>query len=150
MGSTSSWSFWISLKAERALGFLGFCLTSSLLRKSFLGHLVVTVGGLGVAVALLAKSRGGCTVSTTVSVCKVGVSNASTAGKVSSTGVMGGCACRSCTRSQTSHIVWGGELACSTFSRSTALLTSGDSTPVKVGVRLVQSASPLGSWSCFL
>ena len=95
--------------------------------------------------ALLAKSRGGHTVSATVSVCKVGVSDVSVAGKVSSTGVMGGCACRSCTRSQTSHIIWGGELACSAFSRSTALLTSGDSTPVKVGVMLVQSASLLGS-----
>ena len=128
-----------------ALGFLGFHLTSSLLWKSFLGHLVVTVGGFRVAVALLANSRGGHAVSATVSVCKVGVSDASVAGKVSSTGVIGGCACRSYSRSQTSHIVWGRELACSAFSQSTALLTSVDSTPVKVGVRLVQSALPLGN-----
>ena len=110
----------------------------------------MAVGELGVAVALLAKSRGGFTVSVTVSVRKVGVIDTSVAGKVSLTGVMGGCACRSCTRSQTSRIIWGGELVCSAFSLSTALLTSGDSTQVKVGVRLVQSTSPLGSWSCSL
>ena len=109
------------------------------------------------AVALLAKIKGGRTVSATVSASKVGVGGVVMAGSSqsvcmtgSSTGGVGGCACKSCTRSQTSGIIWGGELACFTFSQSTALLTSGDSTPVKVGVRLVQSASLLGSWSCSL
>ena len=77
MGSTSSWSFWISLRAKRAFGLLGFHLTSSFAWYYFLGHLVVIVGGgtpgAGVAVALLAKSKGGHTVSATVSMCKVGV-----------------------------------------------------------------------------
>ena len=85
MGSTSSWSFRISLRAERALGHLGFHLTSSFPRYSFRGHLVVMVGGwgipqAGVAVALLAKIKGGCTVSATVSANKVGVGGVVVAG----------------------------------------------------------------------
>ena len=76
-------------------------------------------GGLGtplagVAVALWAKSKGGHTVSATVSMNKVGVGDEVAAG--SSTGVVGGLAHKSCTRSQTSLMVWGGELACSSLS----------------------------------
>ena len=41
--------------------------------------------------------------------------------------------------------VWGGELACSSLILSTALPTLGDSVPMKVGIRVVQSASSLGS-----
>ena len=108
-------------------------------------------GGLGtplagVAVALQAKSKGGCTVSATVSMNKVGVGDVVVAG--SSTGLVGGPVHKSCTRSQTSSMVWGGELVCSSLSRSTAMPTSGESVPVNVGVKLVQSASSLGSWSC--
>ena len=94
MGSTSSWSFQISLRAERALGHLGFCLTSSFARYSFWGHLVAIVGGwgtprAGVAVALLAKIKGGCTVSATVSVNKVGVGGVVVAGSSQSTCMTG-------------------------------------------------------------
>ena len=115
MGSTSSWSFWISLRAERALGCLGFCLTSSLAWYSFWGHLVAMVGGwgtpqAGVAVALLAKIKGGCTVSATVSTRKEGVGSVVVAGSSqsacatgSSTGGVGGYAHKSCTRVQTSN-----------------------------------------------
>ena len=101
------------------------------------------------AVALLAKIKGGCTVSATVSVCKVGVDDMIAAGGSQfsglSTGEVGGCACKSCTRAKTSLMVWGGELACSSLILSTALPTLGDSIPVRVGVRVVQSASSLGS-----
>ena len=61
--------------------------------------------------ALWAKSRGGRTVSATVSMYKVGGDDVVVTG--SSTGAVGGCTCRSCAKSQTSLIVWGGELACS-------------------------------------
>ena len=57
------------------------------------------------------------------------------------TGGVGGCACKSCTKAQTSSMVWGGELVCSALILSTALPTSGDSVPVNVGVKLVQSTS---------
>ena len=157
MGSTSSWSFWISLRAERALGHLGFHLTSSFAWYSFWGHLVVIVGGwgtpqAGVAVALLAKIKGGCTVSATVSANKVGVGGVVVAGSSqsacmtgSSTGGVGGCARKSCTRAQTSLMVWGGELVCSALILSIALPTLGDSVPMRVIIRVVQSASSLGS-----
>ena len=99
--------------------------------------------------ALLAKSKGGHTVSATVSVCKVGVDDTIAAGSSqfsgSLAGEVGGCTHKSCTRSQTSSMVWGGELECSSLILSTALPTSGDSVPVRVGVRVVQSASSLGS-----
>ena len=156
MGSTS-WSFQISLRAERALGHLGFCLTSSFAWYSFWGHLVAMVGGwgttrAGMAVALLAKFKGGHAVSATVSTSKVGVGSVIVAGSSqsacmtgSSTGGVGGCARKSCTKAQTSLMVWGGELACSALILSTALPTSGDSVPVNVRVKLVQSASSLGS-----
>ena len=153
MGATSSWSFWISLRAERAFGLLGFHLTS-FAWYSFLGHLVVIMGGwgtplTGVAVALLAKIKGGCTVSVTVSMCKVGVDDTTAAGSSqfsrSLTGEVGGCAHKSCTRAQTSSMVWGGELACSSLILSIALPTLGDLVPVRVGIRVVQSASSLGS-----
>ena len=92
-----------------------------------MGRLGTPLAGAGVAVALQAKSKGGHTVSATVSVYKVGgdnvVATGSSEGRFgssqsnwvtgSSTGEVGGCACRSCTRSQTSLMVWGGELACS-------------------------------------
>ena len=123
------------------------------------GTLGCNSGGLGytlcgVAVALWAKSKGGCTVSATVSMNKVGVGGVVVAGSSqstwitgSSTGEVGGCARKSCTRSQTSLMVWGGELACSLLILSTALPTSRDSVPMKVGVRVVESTSSLGSWS---
>ena len=158
MGSTSSWSFQISLRAERALGHLGFCLTSSFAQYSFWGHLVAMVGGwgtpqAGVAVAVLAKIKGGRTVSVTVSASKVGVGGVVVAGSSQSAcmtgsltgGGVGGCARKSCTKAQTSSMVWGGELACSALILSTALPTSGDSVLVNVGVKLVQSTSSLGS-----
>ena len=110
------------------------------------GGLGTPLAGTGVAVALWAKSKGGHTVSATVSMYKVGGNNVVVTG--SSTGVVGGCTCRSCTKSQTSLMVWGGELACSSLIHSTALPTSEDSVPVNVGVKLVQSASSLGSWTC--
>ena len=101
------------------------------------------------AVALLAKIKGGCTVSATVSMCKLGVDDTIAAGGSQfsgfSTGEVGGCACKSCTRAQTSSMVWGGELACSSLILSIALPTSGDSVLMRVGVRVVQSASSLGS-----
>ena len=66
----------------------------------------------GMAVALLAKIKGGHTVSATVSMCKVGVDDKITTGgsqsPQSSTGEVGGCARKSCTRSQISSMVWGG------------------------------------------
>ena len=117
MGSTSSWNLWISLRAERAFGLLGFCLTFSFAQYSFLGHLVAIVEGgwgtplTGVAVALLANIKGGCTVSVTVSVCKVGVDDTTATGgsqfSRSLTGEVGGCAHKSCTRAWTSSMVWG-------------------------------------------
>ena len=92
----------------------------------------------GVAVALLAKIKGGHTVSATVSMCKVGVDEMIATGgsqfSGSSTGEVGGCARKSCTRAQTSLIVWGGELACSSLILSIALPTLGDSVPVRVGL----------------
>ena len=171
IGSTSSCSFLISLSDVRALDHLGFLFDSSLTRWVFLGHLVTNVGGLGtplagagVAVAFQAKSKGGCTVSATVSVYKVGgddvVATGSSEGQIWQLTVwlgnwvfnwgVGGCTCRSCTGSQTSLMVWGGGLACYSLIRSTTLPTSGDSVPVSMGVKLVQSASSasLGSWSC--
>ena len=111
----------------------------------------------GVAMALLAKIKGGHTVSATVSMNKVGVggvvvvgSSQSTCITGSLTGEVGGCAHKSSTRSQTSSMVWGGGLACSPLILLIALPTSGDSVPVRVGIRVVQSASSLGSWSCSL
>ena len=109
----------------------------------------------GVAVALLAKIKGGCTVSATVkgcaSMCKVGVDDTIAAGGSQfsgfSTGEVGGCAHKSCTRAQTSSMVWGWGLACSSLILSIALSTLRDSVPVKVGIRVVQSTSSLGSWS---
>ena len=87
------------------------------------------LAGTGVAVALWAKSKDGHTVSATVSVYKVGgydvVATSSSRSRFgssqsdwvtgSSTGGVGGCAHRSCTGSQTSLMVWGGELACSSL-----------------------------------
>ena len=111
-------------------------------------------GGLGtpqagVAVALLAKINGGHTVSATVSMCKVGVDDTTATGgsqfSRSLTGEVGGCACKSCTRAQTSSMVWGGELVCSSLILSIALPTSGDLVPMRVGIRVVQSTSSLGS-----
>ena len=97
--------------------------------------------------ALLAKIKGGHTVSVTVSVCKLGVDATTAAGgsefSKSSTGEVGGCAHKSCTRAQTSSMVWGGELACSSLILSIALPTSEDSVPMRVGIRVVQSASSL-------
>ena len=61
------------------------------------------------AVALLAKIKSEHTVSATVSVCKVGVDDTIAAGGSQSsgslTGEVGGCARKSCTRSQTSSMV---------------------------------------------
>ena len=103
------------------------------------------------ALALLAKIKGGRTVSATVSVCKVGVDDTIAAGGSQFsgflTGEVGGCAHKSSTRAQTSSMVWGGELVCSSLILSIALPTLGDSVPVKVGIRVVQSTSLLGSWS---
>ena len=66
----------------------------------------------GGAVALLAKIKGGHTVSATVSVCKAGVDDRTAAGgsqfSGSLTGEVGGCAHKSCTRAQTSLMVLGG------------------------------------------
>ena len=60
-------------------------------------------------VALLAKIKGGHTVSATVSMCKVGVDDTIAAGGSQSSGSLsgevGGCARKSCTRSQTSSMV---------------------------------------------
>ena len=75
----------------------------------------------GVAVALLAKIKGGCTVSATVSANKVGVGSVVVAGSSQSTcmtgsltGGVGGCAHKSCTRAQTSSMVlgWGVGMFC--------------------------------------
>ena len=131
MGSTSVWNFLISFSALRAFGFLAFLLTTSSLGLwySFWGHLVATVGGLGlplwgtiVAIALLARSRGGRATSTTVSDVMVGGSGVGTlsyskwggskSGSLFSTvpaaGEVGGLACKSSTKSSTSLTFWGG------------------------------------------
>ena len=79
-----------------------------------MGALGTPLAGTGVAVALWAKSKGGHTVSATVSMYKVGGGDVVATG--SSTGEVGGHAHKSCTRSQTSSMVWGRELACSSLS----------------------------------
>ena len=75
MGFTSVWNFLMSSKDEAGLGldFLLFVTSLHCKWNSGLGHLVAAVGGagwllIGMAVALLANSTGGYSVSPTVSV----------------------------------------------------------------------------------
>ena len=117
------------------------------------------------AMALLARSRGGRVASTTVSIVKVGgegvvvdtslsASTFEVNGSLSSlvtvsmAGEVGGLVRRSCTSSNTSFMFWSGRLACSSLILSIILSSSGDAAPDKDGVRAVQSNSSAWGRSC--
>ena len=164
MGFTSVWYFLMSIKEEAGLGldFLLLLVTSSCcMWNSGLGHFVAAVGGAGwlftgIAVALLANSTGGYSVSFTVSmlmsqgggamveetsssgISSVCGSGSGLAGWASSEEV-GGFSCKSCT---SSNIV---ASRCSAFNLSTVFSSSREVTPE--GVRSVPSEASQGG-SC--